>query len=55
MVEAYTSGKYSSADLSAKHNIENKVIRTWVNNWYNGIEIKDLLKTTQSIEYRQEN
>jgi transposase len=41
VVEEYTSGKYSLADLSAKHNIATGVIRTWVNNWYNGIEIKD--------------
>ena len=33
--------KYSLADLSAKHNIDTKVICSWVNKWYNGIEIKD--------------
>jgi len=41
VVEEYTLGKYSLADLSAKHNIATGIIRTWVNNWYNGIEIKD--------------
>lgn len=41
VIEEYTSGKYSLADLAAKHNIETGVISNWVNKWYNGIEIKD--------------
>jgi transposase len=41
VVEEYISGKYSLADLSARHNIATAVILSWVNNWYNGIEIKD--------------
>lgn len=41
VVEEYTSGKYSLAGLSTKHNISYGVIRNWVNKWYNGIEIND--------------
>ena len=41
VIEEYTAGKYSLADLSAKHNIADGVIRNWVNKWYNGIEIKE--------------
>ncbi|NLP44190.1 MAG: transposase [Peptococcaceae bacterium] len=41
VIEEYTSGKYSLADLAARYNIAAGVICTWVNNWYNGIEIKD--------------
>ncbi|SDX77189.1 helix-turn-helix domain-containing protein [Tepidimicrobium xylanilyticum] len=38
MVEEYTSGKYSLADLSTKHNIGTRVILLGL---INGIEIKD--------------
>ena len=41
LIEKYTSGKFSLADLSAEHNINIGVILNWVNKWYNGIEIKD--------------
>ena len=41
VVEEYISGKYSLADLSAKHNIDTKVICSWINKWYNGMEIED--------------
>jgi len=39
--DEYTSGKYSFADLSAKHNISYGVIRKWCQKGYNGIELKD--------------
>lgn len=41
VVEEYTSGKYSLAELSAKYNIATTVIHRWVTNWYNGTELKD--------------
>lgn len=41
VVEEYTSGKYSHADLAAKYNINTGIISSWVNKWYNGIELKD--------------
>ena len=41
VVEEYTSGKYSMPDLAAKYNITYSVVRSWINKWYNGIEIKD--------------
>lgn len=41
IIEEYTAGKYSLANLSAKHNIADGVIRNWINKWYNGIEIKE--------------
>lgn len=41
VIEEYTSGKYSMADLSAKYNITLAVIGNWINKWYNGIENKD--------------
>src|SRR6056297_3194585 len=41
VIEEYTSGKHSSSDLSAKHNIATGVILNWVNKWYNDIEVKD--------------
>jgi transposase-like protein len=41
VIEEYTSGKYSLADIAAKYKIATGVIRNWVKKWYNGIEIKD--------------
>jgi len=41
VIEEYTSGKYSMADLATKYNISCSNVRTWINRWYNGIEIKD--------------
>ncbi len=41
VIEEYILGKYSLADLSAKHNISMGVICRWVDYWYNGIEIKN--------------
>jgi len=41
VIEEYTSGKYSIANLAAKYNITFSVVRNWINKWYNGIEIKD--------------
>jgi len=41
VIEEYTSSQYSLTDLSVKYNIGTEVIRTWVNKWYNGIEITD--------------
>jgi transposase-like protein len=41
VIEEYTSGTHSQADLAAKYNISEEVIRRWINKWYNGIEIKD--------------
>lgn len=40
VIEEYTSGKYSFPALSAKYNIDARVINNWLNKWYNGIEIK---------------
>ena len=37
----YISGKASTSDLGAKYNISIRTITTWVNKYYNGIEIKD--------------
>lgn len=33
IVEEYTSGKCSLAELAAKHNIATVVVHTWVNKW----------------------
>src|SRR5660397_158181 len=41
VIEEYTTGKYSLADLAAKYNIDYSLVRSWLNKWYNGIEIKD--------------
>lgn len=41
VIEEYNSGKYSMADLVAKYNIGSGVIHSWINKWYNGIEIED--------------
>jgi len=41
VIEEYTSGTHSQPDLAAKYNISDEVIRSWINKWYNGIEIKD--------------
>ncbi len=41
VIEEYTSGKYSISDLAAKHNITYSVVRSWINKWYTGIDIKD--------------
>jgi len=41
VVKKYIDGKYSVRGLSAKYNISSRVIRDWVNKYYNGIELKD--------------
>jgi len=41
VIEEYISGKYSIVDLAAKYNITYSVLRSWINKWYNGIEIKN--------------
>lgn len=41
VVEEYSKGQCSLADISAKYKIATGVILNWVKKWYNGIEIKD--------------
>lgn len=41
VIEEYTAGKYSMADLSAKYDIAYSVLKKWVRKWYNGIDIED--------------
>lgn len=41
VVEEYTSSMLSQADLAVKYNISEEATRSWINKWYNGVEIKD--------------
>lgn len=41
VIEEYDSGEYSMPDLAAKYNIAYSVVRSWIDKWYNGLEIKD--------------
>ncbi len=39
MVKAYLAGELSLGDLCAQHNIENSIVRVWINKYNNGIEL----------------
>ena len=41
VIEEYTSRMLSQADLAVKYNISEEATRSWINKWYNGVEIKD--------------
>lgn len=41
LIKDYISGKYSSGELGAKHNIAISMVKKWIQKYYNGIENKD--------------
>lgn len=41
VIKAYLSGEYSSMELSGKYNIALSMVKRWINEYNNGIEIKD--------------